>query len=102
MLKYIYFLNKANINIIKMTEDKIIISLVYNSIKKEIKIPKDYSNLLKSFLDIFNEDKNKIFVFYYNDEEKGPIVIDNKNFQTSLNIIKEKDNLTINVKIKNI
>ena len=82
-----------------MDEEKDSIFLVYNSIKKKIKFPKDYSNLIKSFLDIFNEDKNKIFAFYYCDEENDPIEIDDKNYQTSLKILKGKENLIINVEI---
>ena len=84
-----------------MSEEKVSIFLDYNSIQKEIKISNDYPNLLKSFLDSFNEDKNKIFAFYYYDEENNPIEIDDKYYQTSLDIFKEKSNLIIKVELKN-
>jgi len=63
-------------------EHKIILS--YKGENKEIYIRNDYYEILNAFIDAFNEDKNKEFLFSYFNGENKKMYID-KNISNSEN-----------------
>ena len=68
------------------------ISLIYNNIKRNIKTPKNYSDLQSIFIKEFNEDTNKIFYFSY-----LSFIDKESDFSKIMNQIKEQSNSSIYV-----
>ena len=75
------------------------IILLYNDVKKPIKIPETFSDLEITFLREFNIEKNgKIFIFSYNDEDDENVFIDKEyNFYQAIETIKKKSEPIIEV-----
>jgi len=75
------------------------IILLYNDVKKPIKIPETFSDLEITFLREFNIEKNgKIFIYSYIDEDEENVLIDNEyNFIQAIKIIKKKSEPIIEV-----
>ena len=76
-------------------EEKDYIILVYKSFQKQIPIPSDFNSLESKFLELFNEDKNKVFCYHYFDED-GEICeinkgMENTDFISAIGEIREKD-----------
>ena len=65
------------------------ITLLYKYHEKEIKIPKNYEELKKSFFLLFKEEQNDSFTFKYKDENKDDIIIeeDDKQFRDTISEI---------------
>ena len=68
------------------------ITLIYNGIKKKIKIPKNYIELKKAFLKEFKEENNCKFCFYYNTIKNTKI-----NFEDLKKNIKNNNYPIINI-----
>ena len=81
-----------------------IINLSYQSIQKKIKVPLYFSSIEYEFLNLFKEDKNKKFCYYYLDDENDKLEITNSmtdtDFQNSINELIQKDNPTIFIEIQ--
>jgi len=77
-----------------MPEDNI--SLIYNNIKRNIKIPNNYLELQNLFLKEFNENKNNKFSFSY-----ISYIDKESDFTNIMKQIKEKSNSLIYVSLEN-
>jgi len=81
------------------------IKIVYNNLEKEINTPEGYKDLLKAFLNAFNTDKDKEYIFFYKDKgkeiniDKGVTTSDftniDKVFAKEPKKEKEKDNESV-------
>ena len=75
------------------------IILLYNNVKKPIKIPETFSDLEITFLKEFNIEKNdKTFIYSYSDDDDENVFIDKEfNFNQAIESIKKKSEPIIEV-----
>ncbi len=73
-----------------MNKEKIIIE--YNKKEIQIEFPKTFENLHFEFLDNFNEDENKEFIFYYMEEDEKINIEENRYLRLMTELISRDEN----------
>ena len=73
-----------------MNQEKIII--VYNKREIQIEFPKTFEDLQFDFLENFNEDENKEFIFYYMEEDEQINIEENRYLRLMTELVSRDEN----------